>query len=188
MPYCGIIGIATGLAVAACGFVVMRDPMKLSILAPGEVGYYQRMVLDRWSRIPMRLFGLLTSLFGLVIFSAATAALLKVSILKGLSDGLMVEVGLLFAISWVFGAIMFVVQAIRGHALDWFKLRRRGIELGPVTVCLPPSSMVLESRLFTLGFSVLVAVAFFAAVYPRKRRQHLSSLSPLPGLNSRCVP
>ena len=59
MAYGGIVGATIGLAVGACGFVVMRDPIKSSLLAPGEVGYYQRVVLDRWPRIPVHLFGLL---------------------------------------------------------------------------------------------------------------------------------
>jgi len=168
MPYGGVIGTAVGLAVGVCGFVVMRDHMMLSLLAPGEGGYYQRMVLDRWSRIPMRLFGLFISLFGLGIFSAALAALLKVSILKVVSDGLMVEMGLLFAVTWVFGAVAFVVQAIRGHALDWIRLRQRGIELSSIAVDPPITpAMVQESKLFTLGFSILLAVAFFAAISRR---------------------
>ncbi len=151
MAYGGIVGATIGLAVGACGFVVMRDPIKLSLLAPGEVGYYQRVVLDRWSRIPARLFGLLIALFGLGIFSAGCARLLKMGVLKELSDGLMIEMGVLFAVLWVSGVVIFVVQAIRGHALDWFKLRQQGIQLGPIDVY--PSvtpAMSRESRLFTL--------------------------------------
>jgi hypothetical protein len=72
------VGTILGLAVAAIGFVVMRDPMKLSLLAPGEEGYYQRMVFDRWPRISLRRMGALVSLFGMVLLCAALGTVLKV--------------------------------------------------------------------------------------------------------------
>jgi len=166
MPHGAIFGVVIGLAVGVCGFVVMQDPMKLSMLAPGEAGYYQRLVLDRWSRISQRLFGLLICLFGSVILSAAAGSLPGLSLLKTLSNGLMVEMGMLFAGLWVFGVVLFIVQAIRGHALDWLKLRQKGIELGPIAVYPPvTAAMSRESRIVTMSFFILLAVALLAAIW-----------------------
>jgi hypothetical protein len=76
------IGTIIGLALGAFGFVVMRNPMKLCLLAPGQEGYYQRAVLDRWQRVSLRLLGVLVSLFGMVIMSAALGGWLKVRSLQ----------------------------------------------------------------------------------------------------------
>ena len=99
----GAIGTIVGLAVGAFGFLVMRNPMKLSLLAPGQEGYYQRVVLDRWQRVSLRLLGAIVSLFGLVILSAVLGSWLKVRALRVVSDGLLFEMGLLFISAWVLG-------------------------------------------------------------------------------------
>lgn len=54
----GIVGVLIGLPVATFGFLVMRNPMKLTLLAPWQEGYYQRMVLDTAMRIQLRILGL----------------------------------------------------------------------------------------------------------------------------------
>jgi hypothetical protein len=46
-----------GLAVAAGGFLAMRNPMLFAMLAPGEEGHYQRMVLDPFRRFGLRMLG-----------------------------------------------------------------------------------------------------------------------------------
>jgi hypothetical protein len=58
----GLMGTLIGFALAGFGFLVMRDPVKLVLFAPGEEGYYQRLVLDRSSRVGLRLLGLFVSL------------------------------------------------------------------------------------------------------------------------------
>jgi hypothetical protein len=139
--------------------------MKLSLLAPGESGYYQRMVLDQLSRISLRLLGLLLSLVGLTIFTAGLGSALKFRALSAASDGFAVEMGLVFAACWIVGIVLFAVQAIRGNALDWFQIRKRGIALGPIAVYPPITpQMERESRLFVLGLTALVAVVFAAAI------------------------
>jgi hypothetical protein len=164
----GALGTTVGLAVGAFGFVVMRNPMKLSLLAPGQEGYYQRMVLDRWHRISLRLLGVLVSLFGMVILSAALGSLLKVRVFSAASDALLVEMGLLFAFAWVLGLILAVVQTIRGTLFDWFRFWKQGILLGPVDVYPPITpAMEKESRAFTIGFCVLVSIALGNAIYHR---------------------
>jgi hypothetical protein len=35
-----------GDAIGAFGVLVMRNPMRLAVFAPGAEGYYQRLVLD----------------------------------------------------------------------------------------------------------------------------------------------
>ena len=154
-----VIGII-GLAVGVLGFVVMRDPMKLSLLAPGQEGYYQRAVLDRWQRISLRILGVLVSLFGMVILSAALSSSLKIHALNNVSNGFLAELGLLFILAWVIGLVVTIVQAIRGQLFDWFRSWRRGILLGPIDVYPPITpAMQKESRAFTIGFCVLVIVA-----------------------------
>jgi len=162
------IGTMLGLAIGVLGFIVMRDPMKLSLLAPGEEGYYQRMVLDRWPRISLRIMGVLGSLFGMVILSAALGAVPKLRVLKAVSNGLLVELGLLFCSVWLFGVLAAVAQAIRGNFSDWFWKRRQAIVLGPIAVYPPITpEMAKESRAFTVAFCVLVGIAACAAAYRR---------------------
>lgn len=159
------IGIISGLAVGAFGFVVMRNPMKLCLLAPGQEGYYQRAVLDRWQRLSLRLLGILMSLFGMVILSASLGGWLKVQALSAVSDGLLLELGLLFASAWVLGLSLTIVQAIRGELFDWFRMWKQGILLGPIRVY-PPITPAIEkeSLAFTVGFCMLVSFAIGAAI------------------------
>jgi hypothetical protein len=60
----GIVGVLIGLSVATFGFLVMRNPMKLTLLSPWQEGYYQRMVLDTTMCIQLRMLGVLVCLFG----------------------------------------------------------------------------------------------------------------------------
>jgi hypothetical protein len=160
------IGAIIGLALGVLGFMVMRDPMRLSVLSPGEQGYYQRLVFDRWPRISLRIVGVLGSLLGMVIFSAALGALLRVRALSVVSDGLLVEMGILFLGAWVAGVVLFTVKAFRGQALDWFRIRKQRVILGTIAVYPPmTASMEKESRTFTIAFCVLVGLAVCAALY-----------------------
>jgi hypothetical protein len=106
----GLIGIAIGLALGCFGFLVMRNPIRLAVLAPGAKGYYQRIVLDRWQRIPLRIVGAAVSLFGWVIFTAALGGLPRFLLLRGISNGLLAALWLVFIGGWVFGLVSVVIN------------------------------------------------------------------------------
>jgi hypothetical protein len=159
----GIVGVFIGLPIAIFGFLVMRDPMRLSIFAPGEEGYYQRMVLDTSTRNSLRAFGVLICLFGAGIGTAGLAATFKAPVLRTMSSGLWALMGLLFLALWCYGVGAAIWQTLRGKSLgwsDWFQTRRRAIELGPIDV-FPPitTQMRKEALVFTIGFLVLVCLA-----------------------------
>jgi hypothetical protein len=156
----GIVIGVVGLAVGVFGFLAMRDPMRLSLLAPGQQGYYQRMVLDRLHRISLRILGALVSLFGMVILSAALSSFLKIPALGNVSNGFLGELGLLFVFAWIVGLVVAIVQAFRGQLFDWFRYWKQGILLGPIDVYPPITpAMQKEVRAFTIVFCVLIAVA-----------------------------
>jgi hypothetical protein len=159
----GIVGALVGLAIAIFGFLVMRNPMRLSILAPGELGYYQRMVLDKSSRNSLRAFGMLMCLLGAGVATAGLGAAFKAHALQAMSDGLWSLLGVLFLALWCIGIAVAVWQALRKKSFgwsEWFQSRRRAIELGPIEV-FPPITpqMRKEALAFTIGFLILVCVA-----------------------------
>ena len=92
----GLIGAVIGIALVGFSFLVMRNPVKLVLLAPGEEGYYQRLVLDRSSRVGLRGLGMGVSLFGSVILTAALGAFSGLQFLKVVSDGLLTLMTFLF--------------------------------------------------------------------------------------------
>ena len=49
----GVVAVI-GLFIGVWGFLVMRNPYRLSILAPSHRGYYQRLVLDTMQRNLLR--------------------------------------------------------------------------------------------------------------------------------------
>jgi hypothetical protein len=159
----GIVGAILGLPIAIFGFLAMRDPMRLSIFAPGEEGYYQRMVLDKPSRNSLRALGMLICLFGAGIATAGLGAAFKVRSLEAVSTSLWSLLGLLFLAFWCFGVVLAIWQAFRKKSFgwsDWFQLRGRALELGPIDVF--PSvtpQMRKEALVFTIGFLVLVCLA-----------------------------
>jgi hypothetical protein len=159
----GLIVSILGLTLGCCGFLVMRNPMRLALMDPNGEGYYQRIVLDRWKRIQMRIFGALISLFGLVIFTAALGGLLKLRFLRGTSNGLLALLWLVFIGAWGFGLVSIVIQLIRKGSIgwmEWFETWRRGVQLGPIAVYPPITpAMQRESGVFTAGFCLLVAAA-----------------------------
>ena len=164
----GIAGAIVGLPIAIFGFLVMRNPMRLAIFAPGEEGYYQRAFLDAYSRNSARTFGLFISLFGGGIATAGLGAAFKARALQTMSNILLSLMGLTFLALWCFGVAFAIWRALHGKSLgwsDWFQMRKKGIELGPIDV-FPPitSQMRTESLAFTLGFLVLVCVAAGSAL------------------------
>jgi hypothetical protein len=159
----GIVGVLIGLPIAIFGFLVMRNPMRLSIFAPGEQGYYQRMVLDKSSRNSLRVFGMLICLFGAGIAAAGLGAALNAPALRTISNGLWSLMGVMFLTFWCVGIAVGIWQAVRKKSLgwsDWFQLRRKGIELGEINV-FPPITpqMQREATVFTIGFLVLLCIA-----------------------------
>lgn len=164
----GLIGLIMGFALAGLGFLLMRNPVKFVLFAPGEEGYYQRLVLDRSSRIGLRGLGMGMSLFGSVIFTAALSAFLRLQILKVVSDGLLALMTLLFLGAWGFGVLYSLVQLFRGRFegwSDWLRRRRREIELGPLAVYPPMTPAIRrEANAFTVGFIVILAISVVGAL------------------------
>jgi hypothetical protein len=164
----GLIGTIIGLVLAGSGFLLMRNPVKFVLFAPGEEGYYQRLVLDRSSRVGLRGLGMGMSLFGSVILTAALGAFPRLQVLKVVSDGLLTLMTLLFLGAWGFGVLYSLVQLFRGRFegwSDWLRRRRREIELGPIAVYPPMTpAMRREANAFTVGFIVIVAISVVGAL------------------------
>ena len=99
----GIVGAVIGLLVATFGFLVMRNPMRLALLAPGQEGYYQRLVLDTSSPNGLRMLGALVCVGGAVIMTAALGGVLQLNFLKSASDRLLILLWLIFAGAFVSG-------------------------------------------------------------------------------------
>lgn len=156
-----LIFLVIGGGLAAIGFLAMRNPMLLARLTPGEEGYCQRQVLDRFARVQMRMLGMIGSYFGLVILTAALKGMLRLRVLQSISDGFLILLWLSFTAAFSFGVIYLIVQLIRGRVIgftDWFQARKRQIELGPMdvhpAVTLPMSE---ESKVFTMIYCLLTA-------------------------------
>jgi hypothetical protein len=159
-----IFGMLIGFVIATFGFLVMRNPMRLSLLAPGAEGYYQRLVLDASMRNQLRAFGTLIRLFGTSILTAAAGALFKAQILNAISQGLWVLMGLIFLVCWCAGVVFAIWQVSRGRSVDWFQMWRLSAQLGPVNMFPPVTpTMQKEAMLFTVGFISLVCIAALAA-------------------------
>lgn len=156
-----LLFLVIGGGLAAIGFLPMRNPMLLARLAPGEEGYYQRQVLDRFARNQMRMLGMIGSYFGLVILAVALKGILRFTVLQSISDGFLILLWLSFTAAFTFGVIYLIVQLIRGRAIgftDWFQMRKRQIELGPIDdyPAVTPR-MSKESKVFTMISCLLVA-------------------------------
>jgi hypothetical protein len=164
----GIVGIFIGVPIAVFGFLVMRNPMRLSILASGEEGYYQRMVLNTSSRNSLRAFGMLICLFGSGISASASGATFKTRALHNISDGLWALMGICFVALWCFGVGFAIWRTLTGKSVgwsEWFQMRKKGIDLGPIEVF--PSiteQMRKEAIIFTVGLCVLVSFAAVVAL------------------------
>jgi len=156
-------------AIAAMGFLVMRNPMRLAMLAPIAQGYYQRIVLDRFQRNQMRMLGMVLSFFGLMIFTAALKEPFRSKIVDAVSSGMLVLLWLAFISAWVFGLIYAIVQLIRGRWKEfffgWFRMYRQGMELGPIDVypAITPQ-MRRESLWFTVVYFFLIGLSLVVAI------------------------
>ena len=158
-----------GFGLTACGFLVMRNPILLALLAPRSKGYYQRMVLDRFQRNQLRMVGMTGSFFGLVILTGVLSNLLKFKILDAVSEGMLALLWVSFIGAFALGIVYLIVQLVRGRGrevfLDSFRMWRQGAELGPITVdpAITPR-MVMEVRAFTLIYCFLLALALIVAL------------------------
>jgi len=157
----GIVGAVIGLLVATFGLLVMRNPMRLSLLAPGQEGYYQRLVLDTSSRNGLRMLGALVCVVGAVIMTAALGGVLKLNFLKSAFDRLLILLWLIFADAFVSGLVQTVKQTIKGELFDWFRVWRTGVELGPMDAVTP--KMQKEARIFTIALLVLISISVTVA-------------------------
>jgi hypothetical protein len=94
---------------------------------------------------------------------------LKQPALNAVSDAFLVLLWLVFGSAWILGAILFVVQLVKGRALDALLLWRRGLELGPIDVY-PANTPAMhkEARIFTLTFCVLVSITVCVGLYGSK--------------------
>ena len=157
----GIIGVLIGLPLAVFGFLVMRNPMRLSLLSPWSEGYYQRMFLDTGMRNQLRVLGVLMCLFGAGIFTDSLGAMVKAKSLNAISEGLWVLMGLIFYAAFGFGLILTIVQLFKGQLFDWFRVWKVSAQLGPIDV-FPPITpkMQREANVFT---AILLTLASLAA-------------------------
>lgn len=168
----GALIFLIGSAIAAFGFFVMRNPMRLALLAPaGTEGYYQRMVLDPSQRNQLRIAGMVASFFGLFILTEALQGLLRFSILGTISEALLGLLWLSFIMAFVFGVVYAIAQLIRGRwkeLFGGFRMWRQGIELGVIDVypTITPR-MCREAKAFTIVYCLLVVFTLAVAVVVR---------------------
>jgi hypothetical protein len=155
--------------IAAFGVLVMRNPMRLALLAPGAQGFYQRMVLDRVQRQQLRMLGMIMPFFGLVILTNILGGLLRIKVLHTVSDGMLALLWVSFIAAFGFGVIYSVVLLVRGRGKEVFlgslRMWRQGIELGPIAVepAITPR-MHKEATVFTVIYCLLVALPFAIAL------------------------
>jgi hypothetical protein len=164
-----VLIVALGFLLAAVGFLAMRNPMVYGFFAPGREGYYQRMVLDRYQRIQLRLVSMFFSFFGLMLLTNALKGVSRFNALDALADGFLVLLSISFITVFGVGLIYSIVQLVRGRMeqefQNWFRMWKEGIELGPIAVCpaITPR-MKAESRVFTLVYCTLIALTVIAAL------------------------
>jgi hypothetical protein len=166
----GFIGAAIGAILATFGFLVMRNPMRLSVLAPGARGYNQRMVLDTSSRNQMRILGVLACTFGLCVGTSASGSLLKSRALQSISDGFLFLLWLVFISAFVAGLILQIVQLVRGRGFgDSLQMWRTSAVLGEVNLYPPVTpKMRREAILFTVIFGALICITIIVALVSRR--------------------
>lgn len=167
-PLISLLGASLGMF----GVLIMRNPLRLACLAPGAEGHYQRLVLDRISRLQIRILGMLISFFGLVILSASLNALFKSTVLSQTYNGFLDLLWFSFIAAWGIGLVYLVVQGIRGkmgeHLFSWFKQYKQGIMLGPIILSPPVTPrMRKEALVFTIVYVVLVAMPVLRAILLR---------------------
>jgi len=103
------------------------------------------------------------SLFGAGLATEGLSGIFKARYLQAAASGLWTLMGLTFVCLWCYYLGFAIWNAVRGKPVgwsEWFRMRRTGIELGPIDVfpTITPQ-MQKESLLFTIGFIVLVSVA-----------------------------
>jgi hypothetical protein len=164
------IGTVIGAILATFGFLLMRNPMRLAVLAPGARGYYQRMVLDTSSRNQLRILGVLVCTFGLCIGTAASGGLLRSRALQSISDGLVVLLWSVFVSAWVAGLILAVIHLVRGRGPgEWSQTWRKSAVLGEINVYPPVTpKMQREAMLFTITYGGLLCITIVAALVSRR--------------------
>jgi hypothetical protein len=168
-----VLLVLAGCALASFGFLVMRNPMCLASISPRTEGYYQRMVLDRYQRIRLRMVGMLMSFFGLVFLVGALNGLLRSKALDSLSEGLLALLWFSFIACISFGVIRFIVQIVRGRTNEdfqnWFRALKIGMKLGPIAVYPPITPrMKSESKAFTIAYCFLVGLTVGIALLVHK--------------------
>ncbi len=129
-----IVAVLIGLAIAVSGFLVMRNPMRLSMLAPREEGYYQRAFFDASPRNSARAFGMMICLFGGAIATEGLASIFKTRYLQAAASGLWSLMGLTFVFLWCFGIAHAIWNATKGKPLDGlsgFEREKRALNWGP---------------------------------------------------------
>jgi hypothetical protein len=160
-----------GGGIAVFGFVAMRDPMRFALLGrlnPSSEGYYQRMVLDRRNRLQLRMVGMVTSFFGLMVLMGMLDGELKFKLVHSVSEGFLSLLWLTFISCFLFGLVDAIVQGIRGRGAElmfgWYEMWKQSMELGPVAA-FPSFSprMDKEKIVFTAIYFSLVALTFVLA-------------------------
>jgi hypothetical protein len=159
------VGVLVGLPLAVFGFIVMRNPMRLSVFSPGAEGYYQRMALDTSMRNQLRVLGVLMCLFGSSILTASLGGMLKTHFLASISEGLWVLMVLIFWIAWCSGLVIFIWQLFKRRVPNWFAMWRASVELGPIEMTPPVTpKMQREALVFTIALLTLATIAAGAAI------------------------
>lgn len=156
----GLVAVLIGFVIAAFGFLVMRNPMRLAWFAPTARGYYQRLVLDTCSRNQLRILGVLTCLFGLVVASGGAGGMFNSVLFDAASDAFLVLLWIVFAAACLGGLILGIVQLLTGGTFDWWRPWRTGAMHAEIAVFPPVTpKMKRESAYFTVAFCASVAVA-----------------------------
>lgn len=155
-----VLGAVAGLLLTALGFLVMRNPMRLGLLAPGPEGYYQRLVLDTSSRNQVRVLGVLVCLFGASILTDSLGALFRARALNSISSGLWLLMGCLFCAAWGVGLVLAIRSVLKGEGLDWFEKWKTGVGFGPIDA-FPPITpkMQRETLFYTVALCTLASIA-----------------------------
>jgi hypothetical protein len=159
-----ILILAVLFGIAAAGFLAMQNPMLFALLAPGEEGYYQRMLLDPFQRFQMRMLGMIFSFFGLTPLADALSHLFRYRILDAASKGMLGLLGFSFIACIAIGMIFLVIEGIRGRGWElvfgWFARRKRDSALGPIVPSpFPRRRMRAESAAFTFVYCLLVVLS-----------------------------
>jgi hypothetical protein len=168
-----ILAGAIGFALAAIGFLVLRDPVKVALFSGytgSEVTRYRRLTRQWSHRIGLRLFGAIIALFGLVIL---TAVLRKFSTRLGVvSDGLFIAMSVVFYCAFFGGLGFTVVTAIsrqvrtrgaassRKHFEPTVGIVEEAAESHPAMT----AAMQKERRIFTAVFLFLVGATVVASL------------------------